>query len=321
VKGTKLVALVADRPAERALAAGDSLGLAHVAFQQRSSGSSAPLVVRADLGAGGMPFSTFSAIAGQLQAQPWMRSSLASEVAVRPPRKTVRLLAGKPTRKTPAGYWEEVREGRSWAGALAAGLGPDTPEAATAQHDSLVAECSAWAGPASDWALADRGRAFANSSTRMGKSVFDPVSLKVESITLAGSRGEVPVIVSNGNERALTVRVSAVPSRGVRISGDHSSLMRALPKDNFIELPVDLRESLAGRIRVTVSAGGVVLEQESVAVRASYLDRLVTIVGVVLVLGALLTFIIRRVRAAEGSGTISRNGEAETTQRRSKDRQ
>jgi hypothetical protein len=95
--------------------------------------------------------------------------------------------------------------------------------------------------------------------------------------------------------------------------------MQALPKDNFTEIPVDLRESLAGRIRVTVSAGGVVLERQSVTVRASYLDRLVTILGVVLVLGTLLVFVIRRVKAAERAGTNSRNGRAGSTRRDTKE--
>ena len=236
-------------------------------------------------------------------SQTWTQALLGRDVSALRPRKIITLRAGRGSRTTPADYWDDVRAGSDWAGALAAGFGQDAPETVTAQRDSLVAQCSAWAGPAGDWALADRGRAFANNATRLGRSVFDGVSLAVKPVTLAGSSGEVPVIISNDSDSVLTLRVTAIPSREVRLTDRLSTLMEVLPKDNFIELPVDLRDSLSGRLTVTVSAGGVVLERDSVTIRASYLDRLVMILGVVLVLGAILAFIVRRVRAVEGAGT------------------
>jgi len=308
VKGERLVALVTDRPAERALARGDHDAVAEVAFERRVNAVSAPLVIRGELGPGRLTFTSFSETARVLAEQPWVTPSLAREAAGKRARRTLTLHVGRGSAKTPAGYWDDVRAGRDWARALEAGLGADAAETVTARRDSLVAECSAWAGPANDWALADRGRAFAQSSTRLAKSVFDPVRLTVQPVTLAGSHGEVPVTISNESGSVLALRLTAVPSREVRLSGKRSSVMEVLPKDNFLELPVDLQDALSGNISVTLSAGGVVLERESVTVRASYLDRLVMFLGAVLVLGVLLAFIIKRVRAAESAGTNNSDG-------------
>jgi hypothetical protein len=200
-------------------------------------------------------------------------------------------------------YWDDVRTGRDWAGALSAGFGADKPTTVTARRDSLIAQCSAWAGPSGDWALADRGRSFANNATRLGESAFDGISLAVKPVTLAGTSGEVPVIISNDSESVLTLRVTIVPSREMKVDGERTSAVEVLPNDNFLEVPVSLHDSLSGKLTVAVSAGSVVLESDSVTIRASYLDRLVMILGVVVVLGALLAFIIRRVRDAESEGT------------------
>jgi len=100
----------------------------------------------------------------------------------------------------------------------------------------------------------------------------------------------------------------------VELEGERSSVMEVMPKDNFIELPVDLRDSLSGRLTVAVSAGGLVLASDSVTVRASYLDRLVMILGVVLVLGVLLAFIIKRVRDVETAGTYTSEDDNPGTQ-------
>jgi len=308
VKGAKLVALVADKTAEGALAKGETDTIARVAFRRRIAGMSSPLVIRGNLGPGALSTGEFLAAAESMLAQTWTRAALGREVAARRPRRTLTLRTGRGSYKTPPDYWDDVRNGRDWAGALAAGFGKEAPATVTARRDSLIAQCSAWAGPAGDWALADRGRAFADNATRLGKTVFDGVSLAVKPVTLAGSHGEVPVIISNDSDSVLTLRVTAIPSREVRLSGNRTSLMEVLPKDNFIELPVDLHDALSGQLAVTVSAGDVVLERNSVTIRASYLDRLVMILGVVIVLGAILAFIIKRVRAVESAGTNNGSG-------------
>ncbi len=303
VKNADLVVLVANAPAGRALAGGKTDAIARIAFERRLAGLSSPVVMRADVGPGALTVPELRAAVDSLTAQGWMRTALGREVAGRRIRKTVTLRTGRGATQAPVDYWDDVRAGRDWAKALTAGFGADKPAAVTAQRDSLIAECSAWAGPAGDWALADRGRAFANNATRLGKAVLGGVSLTVKPVTLAGTSGKVPVIISNEAKTPLTLRVTAVPSREVELAGKRSSVMEVMPKDNFIEVPVELRDSLSGRLTVAVSAGGLVLASDSVTVRASYLDRLVMILGVVLVLGVLLAFIIKRVRDAETAGT------------------
>jgi len=298
VKGSDLVALVADARAKRAVANGNPDALAHVVFRRLTAGSSAAMVIRAQIGPGELSVDNVIGMAEAIEAQPWARLALGREIAEKRPRKSVRLTDGDGSKGTPLGYWEDVRAGREWAAALRAAV-PSAKSTAAAQRDSLIAECSAWAGPTGEWALADRGRAYALHAVRLAKAVFDPVSLKVSAVTLAGSHGEVPVIISNDSDTTLALRLEAQPSGGVKIDGKRSTRVDVLPKDNFFEIPVDLQNALSGKLSVKVVSGDTVIDEQTVTLSASYLDRLVMIAGVVLVLGIMLAFVIRRVRAAE----------------------
>ena len=60
-----------------------------------------------------------------------------------------------------------------------------------------------------------------------------------------------------------------------------------------------MRSALSSKLKVEVLAGDVVLARTTVNVQASYLDRIAIIGGIVLILGGLLIFIVRRVRGAE----------------------
>jgi hypothetical protein len=211
----------------------------------------------------------------------------------------VKLVTGKETAPAPKGYWAGVKNARAWAQALAAALGEQEPIARTAEYDSLIAQCSAWAGVKGGWELADRGRTFADAARRASKEVLSAVSLRVEPMTLAGSSGEVPVIIVNDGDVPLVVDITSATSRGLDIVGERSQQIELSPQDNFLKLPVSMPDALRGRLTVTVSSDGVVLDRETVDVRASYLDRLVIIAGVVLLLGGMLVFIIRRVRTVE----------------------
>jgi type VI protein secretion system component VasK len=75
--------------------------------------------------------------------------------------------------------------------------------------------------------------------------------------------------------------------------------MELSPGENLIELQVSLPNALSGKVTVAVSSAGLVLEQESVRVSASYLDRLVIIGAVILLMIVMLVFIIRKVRTSE----------------------
>jgi hypothetical protein len=75
--------------------------------------------------------------------------------------------------------------------------------------------------------------------------------------------------------------------------------MTLLPQDNFVEVPVALFNAIASEVTVSLRAGDVVLDEQRVGLRASFLDRIAIILGVALLGGALLVFIIRRVRSVE----------------------
>jgi hypothetical protein len=71
------------------------------------------------------------------------------------------------------------------------------------------------------------------------------------------------------------------------------------PQETFVPITVDMQSALSSKLKIEVLAGDVVLAQETVNLQASYLDRIAIIAGIVLLLGALLIFIVRRVRSAE----------------------
>jgi uncharacterized membrane protein affecting hemolysin expression len=108
----------------------------------------------------------------------------------------------------------------------------------------------------------------------------------------------VPITITNGSDRMLPVEHTGDPDGGVEIRGDTRQRIELPPQDTFVELPVAMPNSLSGQLRVTISAGDMVLETQTVPIRASYLDRLVMIVGVSIVLGVLLFIVVRKARSA-----------------------
>jgi len=310
VRNSPLTVLVTQGSAERALAQGDADAVARITLRRRLAGSASPVVMRATVDPGGLSVSELRSAVDSLMSQDWVRAETGQGAAARTPRRTVALRTDRGSTRAPAEYWDDVKTGRDWAGALSAGYGATRPATVQAQRDSLIAQCSAWAGPSGNWASADRGRSFADNATRLGRSVYDGVTLAVKSVTLAGTSGEVPVIITNESGSALSLKMVLTPSRAVKVGSERRSTVEVLPKDNFFEIPVSLQDALSGELVVRVSAGDVVLESEAVTIRASYLDRLVMILGVIFILGALLAFIIRRVRAAESEGTNTPGDEA-----------
>lgn len=302
-----LVVLVPDTTLSDAVEAGDASATVMLAFQRHiDEDAVGPLVIAARLGAGGSDPVAVRDATNALLAMAWVKPATASGTATRPGR-TVRLLNGPGNDGDPSGYWSDVRSARRLAGALLAALGEGDAGAVTAERDSLIAECSAWAGADGTWALADRGRSFADRARRLASAVIDQVSLAVQPITLAGARGDVPVTIRNDSESNLSVKLTAEPGGGMRVVGKDSRQVELGPGETTVEIPVDLNNALSGTLRVVVTAGGVELESTKVTVRASYLDRVVTIVGVALLLGVLLTIIIRRTRQVERDGVPVRS--------------
>lgn len=307
-----LIILVPHQPISDAVMSGDTSACVLTAFRRHIDDTAGgPLVVTVPLGAGGAAASIARATLDPLFGQPWVRPSTAGEVAVKTSRR-IKLSYRRDPGGSPSGYWDQVRSARRWAQAFFAAEGESSAEAARAVRDSLVAECSAWAGPDDQWALADRGRSFADAARRMSAATLKKVSLRVEPVTLAGAGGDVPVVVVNDSERPLAVRLKLRAGRGVELSGPRTRAITLEPGETFVEVPVELRNALAGTLRVSVSAGDVEIDESAVPLRGSYVDRIVTIVAVLLLLGGLLIVIIRRVKSAERTLDAERSTEAYT---------
>ena len=118
-------------------------------------------------------------------------------------------------------------------------------------------------------------------------------------MTFAGKRGEVPVSITNTTKNTLAVIVRATTSGDAQVVGGEEIRTVLAPQETFVPIPVDMRSALSSKLKVEVMAGDVVLAVTTVDVQASYLDRIAIITGIVLLLGALLVFIVRRVRGAE----------------------
>lgn len=298
VKDEQLKVLVSDPQAVDAVLNGDSRTVVTRAFALHSAGAKNPLVIACDVGVDRSSAVSVIASADALADQPWAQPSLAREAAAPSIKRAVALTTKKPTSTAPSGYWDDVAEARGWARALDSALGAPTADASSARKRSLIAQCSAWADPNGGWALADRGRTFATTVTRASQEILDTVDLRVEPVTLAGSQGDVPITITNGSDRVLVVELSGDPDGGVEIQGDTKQRIELPPQDTFVELPVAMPNSLSGQLSVTISAGDMVLETQTVPIRASYLDRLVMIVGVSIVLGVLLFIVVRKARSA-----------------------
>ncbi len=312
-----LTVLVADETLSAAAASGDTSAVVGLAFARAiDDGIFGPLVISSEFGPGGADVHAFTRAADTLASMPWtgLRTGAA---AVSPTKRTARLLAAKKAMGAPAGYWQDVNAGRRWADALLSAVGEGAADAVTARRDSLIAQASAWAGPDGTWAAAERGRMFAATARRLADATLRSVSLSVMPVTLSGASGNVPVTIRNAAERPLNVRVRARASGGARLAGARDQTMTLAPAETFTEIPVDLSQAVSGRLTVDVIAGDVVLDSKTVDIRASYLDRIATVGGIVFVLGALLAFIIRRVTTAERKDSSRDATSAYTDARRS----
>jgi hypothetical protein len=295
----ELKVIVADDTLSRATAQGDGLAQIETALDRATAtGAQGPLVVSCDVGPGAVDAESVIAAATTLAELPWLTYTLPREIAASDPRVKARLIDGEQEAGAPDGFWREVREARQWARAFTAASGSLDIRATGSNDNSLIAQCSAWADPAGKWELADRGRAYANASLRDAKSVLSQISLRVESITLPGTQGQVPIIITNDGDTQLAVDVSIAADRGIDITGDKAFRVDLSPKDNFVEMNVSITEVLAGDLTVTVSSAGVTLDTQTIRIRASYLDRLAMVGGVVGALAIMLVFIIRRVNSA-----------------------
>lgn len=302
IPGSSLAALLVDTAAGKNLSSSEPSTAVRGAFDRLDSGEKSPYVVRIDLGEGTADAtSTVGGAIAAFEGTPWVSMLTARDAAAGKDLPSVRLVAGEQAPAAPTGFWDDVSDARSYASAMTAAIEPSDAEANTARIQSLVAESSAWAGPAGTWQFSGRGQAFARASLDISRAVLDTVRIKIEPITLSGAKGDVPVSVLNGTQKTLNIFIRTTTSGGISVTGPKNIATTLRPQETFVQIPVDLRSSLSGKLTVEVAAGDLVLARRTVDVRASYLDRLAMVGGIVVLLGILLAFIVRRVRAAEAA--------------------
>jgi hypothetical protein len=296
VAGSTISALVLDTPAGRGLESGDASATLGRTFDRMSfAGTPQPFATRIDLSQDTLTASeTVLPALAAIEDAVWLRPVLGGEIR---PGKGTRTITYAPvaTPNAPAKFWPTVRNARLDAQGLLAVLGTGEPSATSAQRQSLLAESSSWSDPNATWLGAPRGLAFATSAIRTAKALFDQIKITAVSLTLAGAKGEVPITVTNGSNKTLSVVVRVRATNGVQISGGRRIDANLPPRDTFIPIPIDMKSALSSKVTVEVVAGRVVIAKKVVSVRRSYLDRLALIGGIVLVLGGLLIWIVRRV--------------------------
>lgn len=300
ISNSTMRALLTDTAASTALSSADTTAaVKRIAFSQVVRPGQ-PAVVRIELPeAGSTATQTIVPVMRALEGQKWTRVALGRESVSPGKVKAVRLLADKSGPAGPQSYLASVSRARLFAEALTSSLGEADPDASSARISSLMSQSSAWSEPDDTWTGAERGEEFAKASLKTSRSILDKVGLKLEPITLAGAKGPVPVSLQNGSEKVLQVTVRTSTQGGIEVVGPNRTRTLMRPQETFVQIPVNMHSALSGKLSVEVLAGDVVLARRTVEVRASYLDRLAVIGGIVIALAILLAFIVRRVRAAE----------------------
>jgi len=299
-------ALVLDTEFSESLESAESRTCAYHVFARSISDSpTSPMIAVVDMGPGfkaGMP--DLTECLTDLSGLSWATFRTLTQVAQSPTGDPIGLIDTAPQiPDAPTGYWDDIARARRLAAAFLGAVGVNDPEAQLASDQSLIAQSALWAGPDLNWGSADRGRAIAAASERASLEIFDSIKLGASDITLSGTSGEIPVSITNSSEKTLglSLRTSAT---GMSVGERETDIVQVRPQENFATVPVDLGQSLSGELTVELWADDVLLDETSVAVRASFLDRLVLIAGLALVLVGMLLFIRHRVRTASGADTI-----------------
>jgi hypothetical protein len=291
-------ALVADRAATVGLSSGEATQLAAAVFGRSLAGSVRPVVALAELGPGRNGRAGFSAALRLLGGVPWAHTTTAREGATAASKRRVHLVPRSGSDRAPAGYWVDVARARTATKAFLAAAGRHDEDALSAERRALVAEDASWAGVDRGWALADRGRAFAGAALRASQRVLGRVGITATEVTLSGTRGEIPVTIRNRTDKTLKVDLHvSSPEAGVRTRGIRQ--LTLLPADNYVTVPVDLRSAVSAPLELVVESDGMRIAGTTLTVRASYIDRLAIVGGIVLALGGMLAYIVWRVRRAE----------------------
>lgn len=304
---TTLTLLAVDGAGARALrSARAANSLAADLFARASSSRTARAVVlEVAIGPDGVRASGLEEALDSLTGLPWIRLVDAPGAAAGSglPKATLRTRALDPA-PAPAGYWATIDGARRRVAGLVAAAGVADPEAALALHRLLLAESRSWAGADGAWAEAARGLALARAADKAAGAVLSKITLDAPAVTLSGSEGNVPVSVTNSSDRALTIVLEA-SSDILRVRKARTTV-RLKPGENILSVPVELGTEASGKLKVSVTAGPYQIASSTAVVRASYQDRIVMLITVVLILVGLL-FYIRRRMARASSGRASRS--------------
>ena len=304
--GTSVTALLLDSGTGTALREADIEEFTRLLFARSvSEESQAPIIALVEFGPGrpARP-EDLADIYDRLGAVPWARSVTAGDAAATGPVGELTLPDGGSGSTAPGDYWEQVGLARLGATALVGALEQTDDDARAAEDASLLAASGTWSGPDDRWSSADRGRAFSSAAQRISSGVFDAVHIAAQPITLSSAKGDVPISVVNDSDKTLTLEIRARASN-MSLPEPEPQVVIVRPQDNFVTIPVDLESSLAGALDVELVAGDLLVDETTIEVRASYLDRLVIVGGISLLLAAMLLFIRYRVRQAESAGTMN----------------
>jgi len=298
--GAGLSALASDPKATLALASGEATTFARAVFERHAAGETTDtLVAVAELGRSGESAQALEECVESLLGSPWVEFVRLSDSPGAVIRDSSLAEQGEQlTPRAPQDYWPMVGRARALADALTAAAGAEDEDARRVMEASLRADSVLWAGRDGSWSLAERGRAHAAAAIRDADSILSGIAVAANDITLSSAQGDVPVIISNSSGKDLAVRVRS-ESSGLVVVAPRETEIALRPADNYITVPVDLQSSLAGTLRLEVMAGDLLLAHRDISVRASYLDRLVVVGGVVMLLGVLLLFIRKRVKDAD----------------------
>ncbi|MCX8006682.1 MAG: hypothetical protein N3B11_01010 [Coriobacteriia bacterium] len=302
--GHGLVALAPSAALADAAHADDPDSFYDVLFDRAVSDEpTTPLVALFELGAGATHTAAdVERAATWIEAAPWVIRTSAADAASTSPNRGARSSSATADRAAPQGFWDDVWRARTHSRALSAALGHDDPAATAVRRDSLIAESALWAGPDRAYAFAERALAYARAATESARRYLDAIAIDAKDVTLPDVSGDVPISIVNRSDKPLRLGIQVHAARGsVR---QVPSQVVAQPGENVVTVNVDVRGELRDTVKVSLTAGDLQVASTQIGVRASYLDRVVAVGGVVLFLSALLAYIRRRAKRAD-AGTIA----------------
>ncbi|MDO8915943.1 MAG: hypothetical protein Q7W16_07675 [Coriobacteriia bacterium] len=253
---------------------------------------SAPVVAVVDVGPGSRTsVNDLQALLAVLARTGWVTLVDAPEAASMVTSGTTVVLPASTASVTIAPYWSAVATARERVMALQEAVGPADADAETAVRALLVAESAAWSIDTSG--AVERGAAFSAAADERAWSVLSKATLAVPNVTLSGNAGRVPVSINNATDRPMLLTLRMRP-KGLHLKRGSEITFLALPGENIQSVAVEMGTSLSGAVHFDLAAGRLTVASGDATVRASYIDRLAILLGVIVVLVALLWYITRR---------------------------